>query len=138
MKNNIILALAAIGMMASCKKDLIEKFNENNSNTPTSKVSSFNQIKASESFDWATNKRVTLNVSGLKTMTPIKNTLFVKSIDGKTIFHSSNQMMDQNLSIELILPSKEVEVLVQFGSISKKISVNSEMADFNYIVEISE
>ncbi|MCF8255351.1 MAG: hypothetical protein K9H61_01740 [Bacteroidia bacterium] len=138
MKNTVLVGLLAIGMMASCKKDLIEKFNEDHATSQTTKVSSFNQIKASETFDWSTTKKVTLNVTGLKTMVPIKNTLKVTDVDGKTVYHSANLAMDESVNFQLDLPTSVAEVIINFGSISKKLSTTSGKIEFDYIVEVAE
>ena len=134
MKKISIIAVIAIFTLASCKKTLMDRV------TPPSdpnKVSQFNQIKASGSFDWKTTKSIGLTVQGLQTQAPIVRTLSVTSADGKTIFFNVSQAMDQNLSATLTIPSNVEEVMVNYGTITKKYStlVGNILFDFMPPVE---
>lgn len=136
MKNLAYALLAIVLLATSCKKDLNEISIPNDANTDVAK--SFREIKTNESFDWKTQKEVSIEVSGLKTMVPISNTLKVTSEDGKIVYYSGNHFMEENLSLKVVLPTNITAVKVNFGSVNKTILTANQTAQFNYLPEITE
>ncbi|MDP1727887.1 MAG: hypothetical protein Q8M15_13970 [Bacteroidota bacterium] len=133
MKKILIIAVIAIFALTACKKTLMDKV------TPPSdpnKVSQFNQIKASANFDWKTTKAIQLNVQGFATQAPINKTLWVTTVDGKTVYFNAMHLMDQNLTAQLAIPSNVQEVLVSYGTISKKYSTQLSSIIFDFMPEI--
>jgi len=126
-KNILFLAIASTLILVSCKKNLQE------SPPPTApKATKVSQLKASESFNWKTSKNLSLNVSGLNTLTPISRTLVVSSMDGKEVYYQSIQLMSLTTALPLIVPATTTEVKVTFGKIIKVIPLNSASIQFDY------
>jgi hypothetical protein len=128
MKKLMIIAVIAIAGLSSCKKSLMES----NSPTTPKAASKVSELKARETFKWKTSKSLVLNVAGINTLTPISRTLVVSSVDGKTIYHSSLQLMSTSSEINLVVPATNKEVLISYGKIKKVIPTSSNMLQFDY------
>ena len=127
MKKLMIIAAIAIAGLSSCKKSLMESYSPK-----TPKASKVSELKARETFKWKTSKSLVLNVAGINTLTPISRTLVVSSVDGKTIYHSSLQLMSTSSEINLVVPATNKEVLISYGKIKKVIPTSSNMLQFDY------
>ncbi|OYU96029.1 MAG: hypothetical protein CFE21_06355 [Bacteroidetes bacterium B1(2017)] len=126
-KKFLFLLLASTLIMVSCKKNLQE------SATPSiAKASKVSELKASETFKWKTSKSLVLNVAGINTLTPINRTLIVSSLDGKSIYYSSLQLMSATTIINLVVPATNTEVLVTYGKIKKVIPISGNILQFDY------
>ncbi len=135
MKNYIIIFLAFGMGLVSCKKDLIEKA-ENDQVTKTATV--FKEIKTSDGFNWSTQKEVELSIIGMETNTPIFNTLRITSVDESSIYNTMFYKMETSSKIKVILPSSINEFKVEFGSIKKVVKVISGKADFDFIPVLTD
>lgn len=133
MKNiSLLLAIVVLGM-TSCKKDLIEKAGP----APTSSVSKFSEIKASETFDWKTSKEYTLQVTGMNTIADANGTFKVTSLDGKIIFYQAAHKMNESFTSKFKVPSHIKDLTLSFGSIRKNVSTVNTNIQFNYLPENS-
>lgn len=120
-----LLFLTAL-VVSSCRKEVPP--------TPDKPATTID-LKVDPSFDWKTSKDITLNVIGLKGVSPsIGNSLIIRSSKGETIFRDY-LMMDTDYSIKFTVPSTETEVLLVYGSISKSIALTSPTITFTYITE---
>lgn len=127
--------LASASLLVSCKKDLLEKAEENRQNT-TAKA--FKELKTSAEFNWSTKQDVELIVTGLATAVPITNTLKISSADGKIVYNSLFYTMETSSKIKVIIPSIVNELRVDYGSLSKLVKVESGKAQFDFIPVISD
>jgi hypothetical protein len=114
--------------LVSCKKNLPEP----SPITPTIKATKVGELKASESFDWKTTKDVEINIKGLNTLTPINRTLVVSTVDGKSVFYRAQQLMSLSSTISLIIPATVTEIKVNYGTISKTVSISGNKFQFDY------
>ncbi|MBP7510446.1 MAG: hypothetical protein KA981_00875 [Bacteroidia bacterium] len=129
MNNKILLFTISISMaLVSCKKNLPEP----SPITPTIKATKVGELKASESFDWKTTKDVEINIKGLNTLTPINRTLVVSTVDGKSVFYRAQQLMSLSSTISLIIPATVTEIKVNYGTISKTVSISGNKFQFDY------
>lgn len=130
MKNLTLIATLffLIGIVA-CKKNLNESPLPSNNVAKATKVE---ELKASPNFKWNTNKTVTIQVAGLKTITPVNRTLKITSLDGKTIYFQANQTMDVSNSHTFSIPTKITEVMVSYGKITKILNTTGTSINFNY------
>ncbi|GAB1447232.1 MAG: hypothetical protein L6Q78_08035 [Bacteroidia bacterium] len=135
MKKTAILMLASASLLVSCKKDLIEKAEENRQNT-TAKA--FKELKTSADFNWSTKQDVELSITGLATAVPITNTLKISSADGKIVYNSLFYTMETSSTIKVSLPSIVKELRIDFGTISKVVKVESGKAKFDFIPVIND
>jgi|688.fasta_scaffold807336_1 hypothetical protein len=130
MKNLSILIVIVLLGLTSCKKDLLEKV------TPTSQdetSNSFKQMKVGPDFDWKSSKEITLKIEGLNTITPIRETFTVSSLDNKIIFYQALQTMNVSLTTKFVVPNHIKELSVSFGTIKKVYNTQNNNIDFNYL-----
>jgi hypothetical protein len=132
MKNLLILASIAVLGLSSCKKDWMEKVTPE---TKTQEVSKFSELKVQENFDWKTSKEFSLSVTGLQTIAKVNGTLVVTSDDGKITFYQGNHAMDQSFVTKFNVPVHIKGIVVNYGSITKNFSTNSNQIQFDYITE---
>jgi hypothetical protein len=99
LRNLTILIIGVVLLFSGCKKSEVE---EPLPQTPET----LNDLKASETFSWSTGQIVVINIKGLPTVIPIKNTLKIKVSNGTTLFNRFHQM-DQDLTFKLVVPSTE-------------------------------
>lgn len=129
MNNKILLFTISISMaLVSCKKNLPEP----SPITPTIKATKVGELKASESFNWKTTKDVEINIKGLNTLTPINRTLVVSTVDGKSVFYRAQQLMSLSSTISLVIPATVSEIKVNYGTISKTVSISGNKFQFDY------
>jgi hypothetical protein len=129
MNNKILLFTISISMaLVSCKKNLPEP----SPVTPTIKATKVGELKASESFNWKTTKDVEINIKGLNTLTPINRTLIVSTVDGKSVFYRAQQLMSLSSTISLVIPATVSEIKVNYGTISKTVSISGNKFQFDY------
>lgn len=126
-----ITALAALTALVSCKRDT-------NIATPggPTKVTTINDLKPSENFNWNTTNDVTLNVTGLATQVVIQRPLVIKGMDGVQYFSIYHKMSD-NLSTKITLPAHVKKVKVEYGTIVKEKDVMGNTISFNFTPEIT-
>jgi hypothetical protein len=115
----ILILLFFIGL-TSCKKNLEDKFNENQNQTVAKTTS---EIKAATTFKWKTTGSITL-VYKAKPNDIRVSVLKVISPDGHIIYQKL-QKANQDLSINLEIPSHFEKVDVSFGSNKKSFDTKS-------------
>ena len=92
----------------------------------------FKELKVEESFEWKTTKNIQLKVTGLETINPVRGNFSIKNIDGGLIMEES-RLMSESFNLDLELPITEKKIIVQFGSLTKEIEINSNELSFEYI-----
>lgn len=131
MKKLIIIALIGIASLSSCKKQLLDKYEQEKIDTPTAKK--FAEIKADANFDWKTAKKIVFNYQSMQTISEINATLSIMSVDGKVVFYTGNQLMNKDMQLTLIIPAHINEIVVKYGAITKSFSTNSSQVNFNVL-----
>ncbi|NNV57904.1 hypothetical protein [Limnovirga soli] len=96
-------------------------------------ASTFADIKVNSSFEWNNARQVAVNVEGIATSVPVKNTLFITSEDRSEVYFSANIAMSQNKQAVFLLPEHVRTVLISYGSIHKTIQVTGNNISFNYL-----
>jgi hypothetical protein len=125
----LILIFALTGIfITGCKKSEVV--------TPEP-ATTLNDLKASPTFGWSTGTLVELKITGLPTIVPVKSTLSISRTNGETLFSSLHQM-DQNLTINLTVPSTEKELTLKYGSVSYPVAIVNHQAVFSFIPVIAE
>ncbi len=127
-KITLMLALIVV-FFSGCKKD--------DSPVPTELPGSLNELKAQESFNWSTGMPVVLSITGLPTQVPVKSTLSVSLPDGSVLFSSLHQM-DKDLSLNLIVPTTVVNLVLKYGNQTYNVSITNGKATFSFIPVITE
>jgi hypothetical protein len=92
-------------------------------------------LQVSPEFDWKTMKTVSVNISGLSVPVKIRNTFYVKSVDGKAIYFNDLLEMDQNYTLRVTIPAYVTQMVASYGTISKTLDINGNAINFDYIVE---
>lgn len=104
---------------------------------PASTPSKFNEIKTDPSFNWNTILTIKLIITGLKTIDPIKNTLTITNKSKTANFYNGNHLMEENLSLEVAVPSTLDSLLIRFGSLEKMYKVEKTI-NADYIINYPE
>lgn len=123
----VILGLLIIGSIVACKKiDNVE---------PTSSKNT-TEVVAPSTFNWKTTKEITLNIVGMKDVSSdIKNTLYIKSSDEKTVYYSDMIKMNSDYVIKFAVPSTETKVVIIYGSRSQIVELLSNTITYDYIIQ---
>lgn len=123
----VILGLLIIGSIVACKKiDNVE---------PTSNKNT-TEVVAPSTFNWKTTKEITLNIVGMKDVSSdIKNTLYIKSSDEKTVYYSDMIKMNSDYVIKFAVPSTETKVVIIYGSRSQIVELLSNTITYDYIIQ---
>lgn len=126
MKKLLFIVLILV-TFASCKKV---------DDVTPDKPKSTKDLVVTSTFDWKTSKTITLNVIGLKGVNPaIKNTLYVKSSVGDTVYFKDFLTMNTDYTLNFAVPSTETKVILVYGSKTKTIDLLSNTITFDYIIE---
>jgi hypothetical protein len=96
-----------------------------------------NDLKASETFSWSTGQIVVINIKGLPTVIPIKNTLKIKVSNGTTLFNRFHQM-DQDLTFKLVVPSTEKKLTLVYGTVNYPIEIVNGVVEFSFIPKVQD
>jgi hypothetical protein len=127
----LILSIILISF-ASCKKNV-----ENTVEVP--KIpSKFSEIKTSSNFNWNTTREVEIKVSGLKTETPISNTMVLSNKEKLANYYTGKHEMSESLTIKITVPASQDSILLSFGSIQKTYSIKQSSVDVDYVISYPE
>jgi hypothetical protein len=91
----------------------------------------FKELKVEDSFEWKTTKNIQLKVTGLETINPVRGNFSIKDLNGNFIMEES-RLMSESFNLDFEIPTKEKKIIVQFGSLTKEIEVNSDELSFDY------
>lgn len=125
----MVVSLAAIG----CKKSP-----NTEEELPTNTPGKFSEIKTSPSFDWGTNKLFKLNVKGLSTISEVRNTFKVSSLDKSATYYQSSRLMSESFTATLTVPIHLDSLSFQFGTVTKNFSVKGTETEVDYIINYPE
>jgi hypothetical protein len=133
MKNlNLIVGLVLIVLASACTKIKEAEL------APTTKASNFKEIKVADNFKWNTSSNIIINVNGLETISPIRNTFVISSEDQKEVFFTSNTLMSETFKANFDLPIHVKKIKITFGTLSKVMDVNTNNITFDYLLPIVE
>jgi len=130
-QNFLLYLVIATVLATGCKK------NDSGNITPDTPPKTLQDLNAPASFHWSTEMTVTLKITGLPTVVPVKSTLTVGLPNGTTLFSRLHQM-DQNLTIDLSVPSTENQLILKYGSVQYPVSIVNNQASFSFIPVIEE
>jgi hypothetical protein len=128
MKNVNLLFLLVIFLVISCQKT---------DHTEPPLPDNLNDLKVSNGFSWSTDKPVSLTITGLPTVIPYVSKLTVSLEDGSELI-SMSHAMDQNLTLDLKVPSTEKTLRVKFSSTEYLIPINGTIAEFSFIPVLTD
>jgi hypothetical protein len=72
-----------------------------------------------------------LNVIGIETINPVRANFNIKDINGNLIMAES-RLMSESFNLDFEIPTAEKKIIVQFGSLTKEIEINSDKLSFDY------
>jgi hypothetical protein len=113
-----------LSLLGSCKKFEV----------PEKKIGvtqNFKELKVEESFEWKSTKFIKLNVIGIETLNPVRANFNIKDINGNLIMAES-RLMSESFNLDFEIPTAEKKIIVQFGSLTKEIEINSDKLSFDY------
>lgn len=129
MKKSAILLLGLLAAFSSCKK-------AEHDSAPAPRPSTFADIKASSSFNWSSERTVTVSIKGNATQEPVTDKLTIFSGSGAELV-SMNYNMNDSKDIEVSLPASETQIKMQFGQINKTTDAASAVSfDFLPVVDV--
>ncbi|MCG9880168.1 MAG: hypothetical protein MH472_06170 [Bacteroidia bacterium] len=105
MKNNFYLLLVLAALLSSCKKDLVERY-ENSPKLSVNKAKNTTELKTDVNFTWSTSKSLVINVESNETYP-----LIITSSNGEV------------LGKALIFGNKKNEVKLTVGANNEQIKV---------------
>jgi len=108
-------------LLTSCEK----------SDTPDTSAT-LTTLQAQNDFTWTTGNAVELKITGLPTVIPVSSTLTIALENGTVLFTRLHQM-DQNMTLNLVVPSNEKKLVLKFGSTSHPVDILSNQAAFSFI-----
>lgn len=132
MKKLITFLFAGAIVLSSCKK--LENPIPNEPSNPGG-VSKFSDLKTNPNFNWSTEKDFTIEVLGLKTLSPVKGTLTIISSDGKSTIYKGNHLMEESFTINTKVAINLKEVKLTFGSIEKSYTISGNKLQVDYIID---
>ena len=124
MKNlKVLLITAGLAgvLLTSCDK----------SDTPDTHAT-LSTLQADNSFSWTTGISVDLKITGMPTIIPVSSTLTIALENGSVLFTRLHPM-DQNLSLNLVVPSNEKKLILKYGSVSYPVDIKASQAAFSFI-----
>ncbi len=89
-------------------------------------------LQADNAFSWTTGISVEMKITGLPTVLPVSSTLTIALENGSVLFTRLHQM-DQDMTLNLIVPSNEKKLVLKFGSVSYPVNILSNQAAFSFI-----
>lgn len=119
-----ILCCGLVALNIGCVKD---------DNAPDiTNPKTMDELNASSDFNWSTSATYTIEVEGLPTDQPIKNTLIITDNAGN-VFYTGFHAMSENLTLKLVVPKSIKELNLSFGEIKQKASVVNGKVNFSFI-----
>ena len=128
MKNKFLVStVLALLVLVSCSKNRFD------TDVPVIKTpTKISDLVAPASFTWSTAKTVTVNVTGLPTLEPVKSTLIIGLTDGTQLYKSFHDM-GLNLTVKVTIPAIQNALKITYGSMTYEMPVIAEKADFSFI-----
>jgi hypothetical protein len=131
MRNLIILLFASVLLFTACTK-------ETDDVRPPSPISeNLGDLKASDSFTWTTDTKVTVKITGVQTIIPVKSTLKLGLPNGSNIFNSLH-LMSENQTIQLVVPKGVEYLTLTYGSYNQQILIDNGQAIFSFVKSNSQ
>ncbi len=93
-----------------------------------------NELKVSPNFNWSTAQAIEITITGLPVLqgvSPAKATLILKG--EKEIYYSGFHAINENLSLNISVPSTERSINLKFGAIEQTASIQNNKLSFSYI-----
>lgn len=131
MRNLIILLFTSVLLFTACKKETDDVL-------PPSLISeNLGDLKASDSFTWSTDTKVTVKITGVQTIVPVKSTLKLGLPDGSILFNSLH-LMSENETIQLVVPKGVEYLTLTYGSFNQQILIENGQAAFSFVKDNSQ
>jgi hypothetical protein len=99
---------------------------------------SMNELKVSSDFKWSTAQAIEVSITGLpalKGVAPSKATLVIKG--EKDVYYTGFHAINEDLSLNLSVPSTEKSINLKFGSIEQVVSIENNKVLFSYIPKVT-
>jgi hypothetical protein len=115
--------------LPSCKKDLVEKFDQNKT---TEKVIAKNtsEVKAPENFKWNTNRTIKFTANPIVGDARV-SVLRVEATDGTVLF-TKLQKVKESVELTLEVPARYEKVNVVFGGMQKTYDTKSGKVELTF------
>jgi hypothetical protein len=128
-RNLFILIFTSVILLPSCKKDLVEKFEQNKT---TEKVIAKNtsEVKAPENFKWNTNRTIKITANPIVGDARVA-VLKVEATDGTVLF-TKLQKVKESVDLTLEVPARYEKVNVVFGGMQKTYDTKSGKAELSF------
>ncbi|MFZ4455211.1 MAG: hypothetical protein ACOYOT_03230 [Bacteroidales bacterium] len=134
MRKNRFLRMAlfvtVILFLSSCVNDKLEEF------APSNNAKSMNELIAPKDFQWRTSQTVTVDITGLPTLQPVKSTLTIG--DNTSTYYSGFHLMSQNHLLSIEVPAIDKELKLKFGAIEQTATIKDGKASFSFIPIVTD
>ncbi|OYU96359.1 MAG: hypothetical protein CFE21_08150 [Bacteroidetes bacterium B1(2017)] len=125
--NILLIALVLQVSLSSCKKNLVDKYEETKPTNVTAK--SVKEIKAPANFNWNTSNTVSFTFKGISGDAR-KSTLTITD-DNNNILFRKLQPASENYTGNLELPAHVNKINVKYDGITTDLLVNSNTFDIS-------
>ncbi len=124
MKNLIAIAALTLLLGTSCKKDLLERYEDSKTPANTTAATSTSELKVSQSFDWKSTKEVSLNLTGYA-----NSAVMITTVAGVIIEKS---MLKSNEAYKTTISVATTEKSIFLLYMGQKISVDLNNTNISY------
>lgn len=130
--SSLILLLALGLSLGACRPDV------DNPVPPTERPANFDQIKASNSFNWETSRTVMVSLNGYSTtFSAEQGVLILSDLNGNIVYKGMHKTAT-TFQTELRLPASVTELRVQFGVCDKVLPLSQNTLNGNLLPVLPE
>jgi hypothetical protein len=125
-----IAAFIAFGALSSCMDNTLPE-----PTTPSTNAKNMTELVAPADFQWKTSKTITVTITGLPTVVPIKSTLTIAGKRG--VLFTERHLMSESKDIAVEIPADEKILTLKFGSVELSSIIENNKASFSFIKAIN-
>lgn len=130
--SSLILLLALGLSLGACRPDV------DNPVPPAERPANFDQIKASNSFNWETSRTVLVSLNGYSTtFSAEQGVLILSDLNGNIVYKGMHKTAT-TFQTELRLPASVTELRVQFGVCDKVLPLSQNALNGNLLPVLPE
>lgn len=120
--NSLLLLLFLSLVLGACKKEVPQP------NQPSVGVpEKFADLTVANDFTWGISRRLTLQFEGYQAPVNVQRSLKVFLPTSGVSIYTANFNITSNASIQLEVPTEVSELVIQYGAITKRLPISSNM-----------
>ncbi len=124
---SLLLLLSLGSFLGSCRPD------SDDPGQPVVRPANFDEIKASNTFNWETSKTVLVSLGGYSSALADEQGVLILSDPSGNIVYKGMHKTSETFQTELRLPASVTELRVQFGVCNKVLPINQNSLSGNLL-----